>query len=91
MAFQWDPQKAEANFVKHGVRFAECLPVFDDDMALTIVDEESDPNERRFVSLGLGGMGRILVVVYSWRGKNIRIISARRVDSHERAQYEEAR
>jgi len=91
MAFQWDPEKAEANFVKHGVWFAECPPVFDDDMALTIVDEESDPNERRFVSLGLGAMGRILVVVYSWRGKDIRIISARRADSHERAQYEEAR
>ncbi|HTW78072.1 MAG TPA: BrnT family toxin [Terracidiphilus sp.] len=91
MSFEWDPEKAEINFRKHGVRFAEAEPVFGDDFALTIVDDESDPNEQRFVSIGMGVKERVLVVVYCHRGSNIRIISARLAEAHERAQYEEHR
>lgn len=73
--FEWDEaSKAGINFRKHGVLMPEAIPVFDDRYAVTITDDESDPNERRFVTLGLGAMGRVLVVVYSWRGENIRII-----------------
>ena len=91
MGFEWDPGKAEANFRKHGVRFAEAEPVFKDDHAITITDEDSDPHEVRFVTIGMGAKGRILVVVYSYRGKNIRIISARAAAGRERRQYEELR
>ncbi|MGP8253528.1 MAG: BrnT family toxin [Terracidiphilus sp.] len=91
MSFEWDPFKAEINFSKHGVRFAEAEPVFEDDFALTIVDDESDPDEQRFVSIGMGVNERVLVVVYCYRGTNIRIISARQAEAHERAQYEEHR
>ncbi len=49
MSFEWDPVKAKANFKKHGVRFAEAEPVFVDDFAITITDDESDPHEQRFV------------------------------------------
>ena len=89
MSFEWDPDKAEANFTKHGVRFAEAEPVFVDDRAITIADDESDPDEQRFVSIGMGVRERVLVVVYCYRGRNIRIISARLAEPHERAQYEE--
>ena len=88
MSFQWDPDKAEANFRKHGVRFAESLLVFEDDYSITITDDDSDPHERRFVSLGTGAKGRVLVVVYSYRDADIRIISARVAEPHERRQYE---
>ena len=91
MSFEWDRVKAEANFRKHGVRFAEAEPVFVDDFAVTIADDESDPHERRFVSIGAGVKARILVVVYCFRGSNIRIISARLAEAHERALYEEHR
>ena len=43
----------------------EAIPVFDDPHAITITDNESDPNEQRFVTLGLGAAGRLLVVVYT--------------------------
>lgn len=89
--FEWDLGKAKANFVKHGARFPGSLPVFEDDYAITIMDDETDPSERRFVSIGLGAKGRGLVVVYSWRGTNIRIISARAAEPDERALYEENR
>ena len=91
MDFEWDIRKAEANYEKHGVYFSESLPVFEDDYAITITDDESDPDELRFVSIGTGVKGRVLVVVYSDRGENIRIISARLAEAIERSQYEESR
>jgi uncharacterized protein len=89
MGFEWDEaSKAGVNYRKHGVRMPEAIPVFDDPRAITITDDESDPDEQRFVTLGMGAMGRLLVVVYTWRGENIRIISARATEAHEREQYE---
>jgi hypothetical protein len=61
---------------------------FDDPYAITIPDDESDPDEQRFVTLGMGATGRSLVVVYTWRGENIRIVSARPTEAREREQYE---
>ena len=86
MPFEWHVQKAEANYKKHGVRFSESL----DDCAITVVDTESDPGEMRFVSIGMGVKGRVLVVIYTYRGANIRIISARLAEPHESKQYEES-
>ena len=92
MGFEWDEaSKAGINYRKHGVRMSEAIPVFDDPYAITIADDESDPDEQRFVTLGIGAMRRLLVVVYTWRGENIRIISARPAEAHERDQYEAER
>jgi uncharacterized DUF497 family protein len=92
VGFEWDEaSKAGMNFRKHGVRMPEAIPVFDDPYAITITDDESDPEEQRFVTIGTGAIGRLLVVVYSWRGESIRIISARPADAHEREQYEAER
>jgi uncharacterized DUF497 family protein len=89
VAFEWDEaRKAGLNFRKHGVRLPEAVPVFDDPHAITVTDDESDPKERRFVTLGLGAAGRLLAVVYTWRNENIRIISARPAEPHEREEYE---
>ena len=51
------------------------MSVFSDDLALTIPDERFE--EERFVTIGLDGFGRVLVVVYTLRDEAIRIISAR--------------
>jgi uncharacterized protein len=92
MDFEWDVQKAEANFTKHSVRFSEARAVLeDDDLAITIADDESDSEEQRFVTLGTGAKQRVLVVVYCYRGDRIRIIPARLADAHERRQYEAKR
>ena len=89
MGFEWDQQsKAGINFRRHGVRMPEAIPVFEDPHAITITDDESDPGEQRFVTLGTGAAGRLLVVVYTYRGENIRIISARPAEPHERQDYE---
>jgi uncharacterized DUF497 family protein len=91
MSCEWDPRKAEANFRKHGVRFTEAVPVFVDDYSVTNTDDESDPHELRYVSIGMGMKARVLVVVYCYRGRKIRIISARPAEAQERKQYEEHR
>jgi uncharacterized protein len=85
MCYQWDKNKADANFRKHGVYFADAVSVFSDDLALTIEDDCSE--ERRWVTLGRDLSGRTLVVVFSWRGDEIRIISARKANAKERRQY----
>jgi uncharacterized DUF497 family protein len=87
-SFEWDPAKAAQNVRKHGVQFSEALGVFSDDYAITMKDDESDPNEQRFVTIGAGMKGRVLVVVYSYRGENLRIISARTAGRFEREFYE---
>jgi uncharacterized DUF497 family protein len=88
VSFEWDPIKAAANVRKHGVQFSEALGVFSDDWAITIKDDDSDPDEQRFVTLGVGTKGRVLVVVYCYRGDNLRIISARTADRLELEKYE---
>ena len=88
MGFEWDADKAKANLRSHGVRFEEAGAVFDDPYAITIADDEADPLEQRFVSMGMGALGRIIVVAYTYRGDNIRIISARMAAAHEQAEYE---
>ena len=92
MGFDWDEQgKAGMNFRQHGVRMPEAIPVFDDPYAITVTDDESDPGERRFVTLGMGAAARLLVVVYTWRGEDIRIISARPAEAREREECEAER
>jgi hypothetical protein len=88
VGFEWDAAKAKTNFGNHGVRFEESRAVFDDPYAITIADHEADPSEERFASVGMSALGRVLIVVYTYRGENIRIISARVAAPHERAEYE---
>ena len=86
MAYEWDNNKAKSNLEKHGIDFADAVSVFADDAALTILDDH--PDEERLVAIGMDALGRILVVVYTWRANNIRLISARKATRHECRQYE---
>ena len=86
MTFEWDNAKAELNGKKHGIRFADTFAVFEDPNALTTDDNEQ--SEERLVTIGMDCFGRVLVVVYTWRDDNLRIISARRANRHEVGQYE---
>ena len=85
MAFEWDPAKDIANRRKHGVRFADAVAVFEDELAITIDDDHA--NEERFITIGSDVLGRVLTVVYTWRGDDIRIISARKATAREARVY----
>jgi len=87
MRYEWDPTKAEANQQKHGIRLADAVAVFGDEQALTL--ENPHPDEERYVTIGMDAFARLLVVVYTWRGEVIRLISARKATRVERTQYAE--
>ena len=87
MSYQWDPNKAKSNLKKHGINFADAAGVFEDENAVTIEDEHE--SESRFVTIGRDFLRRILVVVYTFRGVIIRIISARKATMREKKIYEE--
>ena len=85
--YQWDLDKAKVNRKKHGVDFADAVGVFEDTLALTI-DDPGSPEEPQWIILGADFGGRLLVVVYTYRGEAIRLISARRATKKERDCYE---
>jgi len=87
--FEWDEEKAKANLKKHGVRFDEATTVFSDPFSITILDPDHSVDEQRYIEIASSDKRRVLVVVYTERGANIRIISCRRATSSERRRYEE--
>lgn len=86
--FEWDPAKASANLIKHGVDFADAAMALEDEFAVTIEDTAAK-SEQRFISLCTDPFGKLLVVVFTWRGERIRLISARSATSRERREYED--
>ena len=87
MAPQWDPAKARTNLRKHGVRFADAVTALEDEKAISIRDEDED--EDRWVAIGMDSLARILVVVFTWRDEEVRMISARPATRRESRQYQE--
>lgn len=95
--FEWDPVKALRNAREHGVSFERAATVFLDPRAMSIFDDEHSEEEERWITLGLDRAGVLLVVSHTFRKENddrreacakIRLISARRADRKEAAQYQ---
>ena len=87
MRFQYDPSKAAANLKEHRVSFADAEGVLSDPLAVSVEDPDAE-GERRYVAIGKGSGEEILVVVYTERGEECRLISARRPTRKERRSYE---
>ena len=66
------------------------MGVFEDEWALTI-KEEFVEGEQRFATLGTDFLDHVLVVIYTYRGGKIRLISARGATRRERRVYEQKR
>jgi uncharacterized DUF497 family protein len=73
----------------YGIHFMQAVIALEDEFAITIEDDH--PSEARFITLGMDENSRVLVVVYTFRGEAIRIISARKATSTERQVYERDR
>jgi uncharacterized DUF497 family protein len=87
--FTWNPAKERENISKHRVTFEEAKDVFRDDEGIRIYDDEHSEDEDRFILIGMGGKGRLLVVVHCFRNSDheIRIVSARKATPSETKQY----
>jgi uncharacterized DUF497 family protein len=83
--------KASANLRRHKISFEEAISVFLDDKALLIPDEAHSTMEDRFILLGMSTRLRMLVVCHCYRQSEeiIRLISARKANRVEQAQYQE--
>lgn len=89
MEFEWNLEKARANQRKHGVSFEDAARVFLDPSRIETFDGREAYGEDRWKTVGLVEPA-LLAVVYTLRGKDdniIRLISARKADAYERAQY----
>jgi uncharacterized DUF497 family protein len=89
LTFEWYEEKAKKNIKKHGVSFEEAKTVFNDPFSITIPDPLHSSDEQRYIDIGCSSKGRILVVAYTERGSNIRIISCRKAVKKERRGYEQ--
>ena len=73
--FEWDEEKAADNLRKHRIGFPLAVRIFEDASRLEIEDRGAY-GEQRYIAFGVVD-GRRLVVVYTYRGEGVRLISAR--------------
>ncbi|MFM9161284.1 MAG: BrnT family toxin, partial [Dolichospermum sp.] len=88
LGFEWHEEKAQENLKKHGISFEEAKTVFNDPLSITIADSQHSDDEERYIDIGLSSKGQLLIVVYTERQSNIRIISSRKATNAERKIYE---
>lgn len=89
MEFEWDEGKAAANERKHGVSFAEASTAFADPLAAIFPDPDHSNGEVRELLVGYSDRRRLLIVSFTERSPNLRIISARVASPAERRNHEE--
>lgn len=85
--FEWDEAKAKSNETKHSVSFPFASRAFEDENRLTVIDDRSDYDEVRYVTLARIEK-RVYVLVYTLRNSVIRLISARKANSKEVQRYD---
>jgi uncharacterized DUF497 family protein len=89
LGFEWHEEKAQENLKKYGISFEEAKTVFNDPLSITIADSQHSDDEERYIDIGLSSKGQLLIVVYTERQSNIRIISSRKATNAERKIYEQ--
>jgi uncharacterized DUF497 family protein len=87
MEFEWDDDKNESNFEKHGLDFETAMQIWNGPI-IEQTDDRYEYGEYRFIAFGMVD-SRVLTVVYTWRGNVCRIISARKARKDERRAYRE--
>ena len=87
MALEWDQNKNIININKHGTDFIDADKIFENPI-LTKIDERIDYKEKRWIAIGR--LEKVIVIlIYTKRGKNLRIISIRKANKIERKIYSE--
>ncbi len=85
MDVEWDENKREINLRDHGIDFVRAGKIFENPI-VECLDDRQDYGEERYIAIGHWNE-QFLVVVYTWRGKNRRIISAWKAGRHEKRAY----
>lgn len=90
--FEWDKDKRKLNIENHSVDFIDAIQVF---TGPHFIEDRTREEVRRGAIGPISEelipdhwSGELIVVVFTWRGDAIRLISARRADKDERRRYE---
>ncbi len=84
--FEYDQNKSLSNKQKHGIDFKKAQELFVGDVA--VIDAKNVDTEARFAAIGKIDT-KFYTIIYTYRDKAIRIISARRSRKNEEKLYEE--
>jgi hypothetical protein len=82
LQFEWDSSKAALNLRNHRISFPYATMVFLDPHRQEMLDTREEYGEERWIVLGRVDEWT-LVVVYTLRGSNLRLISARKADRND--------
>ncbi len=82
MNFEWDADKADANFEKHEISFHDAVTVFADPLSTSFPDPDHSEGEQRFLTIGVSQSGALLVIAHR---------EGRRDPDHQRASGDTAR
>lgn len=85
--FDWDAGNLEKNWLKHGVSPLECEELFFNQPLIVAPDPKHSQSEERYYCLGRTDRDRCLFVVFTMRGRKIRVILARNMNTKERKIY----
>jgi len=88
MNLEWDDKKNRINILKHGIDFNDSPEIFSTPILIKL-DTRFNYKEKRWIGLGIL-KSVVIVVVFTKRGKNLRIISIIKANKIEREIYNEA-
>ena len=86
--FEWDEGNIDKNFLKHDVQNWECEQIFFNDPLIVLGDPRHSFTEIRWAAFGRTDADRFLTVIFTRRGKLLRVISASDMSRKERNFYE---
>ena len=91
ISFEWDKWNIDKNYLKHGLTLKEAEEAFINEGSYFFSDVKHSKTEERFILLGKTLEKKSLFIVFTMRGKEVRIISARRMHSKEVEKYDKAK
>ena len=83
---QYDEAKNQKNIRKHGISFIEAEAAITDPLSIHLYDEAHSGSEDRWLAIG-NSDGKKLVISFTVRGEEHRIISARKATRIEEKVY----
>ncbi len=92
LSFEWDLWNVQKNEYKHGVSVLEAESTFFDHEYKLFNDfKHSTTAEPRYVLYGKSLENRVLMIGFTIRGSQVRVITARTASKKERAIYEKGK
>jgi len=89
--FEWDNANLDKSYLKHGVLTKETEEVFVNNGSFVLPDINHSQAEERFIIIGKTLNKSNLFIVFTLRGKKVRVISARKMHKKEVLKYDKVK